>query len=250
MVGTETWERPQQDLEDLIASPNYQVLSYCRGREAPAIRTEGRLAGKEYPGKTGGGACIFYNKNTFKPTYTEIGVPAGIEAVWAVFSAQRMDSQFQKVKRICVASIYIAPRSPFKKETTSHIIETIHMMRARFNNEVHFLIAGDFNRVDITDVLLCYGALQQVCGVATRQGAALQLVLTDLHTFLHPPTDNTPIQVDKGSKGKDGDHHVIMLAPKANKDYVIKRKKRGYYQANARQTSPSLLCQIDVIQMG
>ena len=97
MVGTETWERPQQDLEDLIASPNYRVLSYCRGRETPGIRTEGRLAGKEYQGKTDGGACIFYNKNTFQPTDTEIGVPARIEAVRAVFSAQRMDSQFQKV---------------------------------------------------------------------------------------------------------------------------------------------------------
>ena len=77
-------------------------------------------------------------------------------------------------------------------------------MRARFNKEVHFLNAGDFNKVDVTDVLLFYGALQEVCEVATQKDAALQLVSTDLHTILHPSTAisfNPPVQVDKGSKG-------------------------------------------------
>ena len=149
-----------------------------------------------------------------------------MKAVWAVFSSRRMDSEFQRVKRICVASIYIAPRSPFKKETVTHIIETVHMMRARYNNEIHFILAGDFNRVDVTDVLLSYGALHQVCGVATRQGAALQLVITDLHTFLHPPTAKPPIQVDEGSVGKDGDHQTLILAPRASKDFIVQREKR------------------------
>ena len=226
LVATETWERPQKDLESLLSSPNYRVISYCRGREQPAIRTQGRLAGKEYPGNTGGGAAIFYNKNTFEATDIQIGVPAGVEAVWAVFSSRRMDSEFQRVKRIGVASIYIAPRSPFKKETVTHIIETVHMMRARYNNEIHFILAGDFNRVDVTDVLLRYGALHQVCGVATQQGAALQLVITDLHTFLHPPTAKPPIQVDEGSVGKDGDHQTLILAPRASKNFIVQREKR------------------------
>ena len=242
LVGTETWERPQQDLETLLGSPNYRVISYCRGREVPAVRMEGRLAGKEYPGKIGGGAAIFYNSNTFEAVDTQIGVPAGIEAVWSVFAPQRLDSQFQKVRRICVAAIYIAPRSPFKGETITHIIETIHMIRARFNNEVHFLVGGDFNRVEITDILLSYGALQQVCEVATRQGAALQLVMTDLHTFLHPPTAQPPIQVDEGSKGKNGDHQALILAPKANKDFVVKRERREIITRPMPETQIQAFC--------
>ena len=140
LVATETWERPHQVLESLLSSPNYSVLSYCRGREQPAIRTKGRLTGEKYPGNIGGGAAIFYNRNTFEVTDSEIGVPAGVEAVWAVFSPKRLDSQFQMVKRICVASIYIAPRSPFKTETVTHIIETVHMMRARYGNQIHFIL--------------------------------------------------------------------------------------------------------------
>ena len=70
---------------------------------------------------------MIFNKNTFEAIDTEFGVPAGVEAVWAVLAPSRLDGQFNKVKRICIGSIYIAPRSPYKEETITHIIETIHM---------------------------------------------------------------------------------------------------------------------------
>ena len=44
-------------------------------------------------------------------------------------------------------------------------------------------ISGDFNRVSVAQVLRSYGALQQVCSVATKKGATLELILTDLHPF-------------------------------------------------------------------
>ena len=90
-------------------------------------------------------------------------------------------------------------------------------MRARYNNEVHFLLAGDYNRVCIQDVLLSYGGLQQMCGVPTRKGATLQLILTDLHTYMHPPTALPPLQVDEGKAGVDSDHQALILAPKASR---------------------------------
>ena len=95
--------------------------------------------------------------------------------MWGVLSPRRLDDKFQKVKRICVGATYIAPRSPYKEDTITHIINTIHMIRARYNNEVNFLIAGDYNRVSIHDILLSYGGLQQMCGVPTRKGATLEL---------------------------------------------------------------------------
>ena len=226
LIGSESWERPRFDLTSLLDSPNYLAISYCRGRETPGIHPAGRKAGKPYPSKIGGGAAILYNKHRFELTDCEVGVPPGIEAVWGVFSPRRLDHQLQRVRRICVASIYIAPRSPFKKETISHIIHTIHLLRARYNNEVHFLLGGDFNRTSIQEVLLSYGALQQMCGVPTRKGASLQLVLTDLHTFMEPPSALPPIQKDDNAKGMDGDHQTLILAPKASKQFVVKREKR------------------------
>ena len=122
LVASESWERPRLPLEVLLDSPHYLTLSYCRGRDTPAVRTDGRHAGKLYPPKTGGGAAIFYNKHRFETIDTDIDVPAGIEAVWCVLSPRRMDSKEQRVKKICVASIYIAPRSPFKIETVQWTI--------------------------------------------------------------------------------------------------------------------------------
>ena len=62
--------------------------------------------------------------------------------------------------------------------------------------------------------------------MATRKGATLQLILTDLHTVMSPPTALPPIQVDDGKKGKDGDHQALILAPRASKDFVVKRQTR------------------------
>ena len=62
-------------------------------------------------------------------------------------------------------------------------------------------------------------AALQICNVPTRKGATLQLIITDLHTFMYPPTAEPPMQKDEGSKGMDGDHQTLMFAPKASKDF-------------------------------
>ena len=225
LIASESWERPHYDLNQLLDSPNYVALSYCRGRETPATRMDGQHAGKSYPGKTGGGAAIIYNRLRFEASDTDISVPLGVEIKWCVFTPLQLNDKFQDVKRICVAAIYIAPRSPYKEESVDHIIHTIHHIRAKYNNDVHFLLAGDFNCVGIQDILDCYGVMHQVCGVPTRKGASLQLVLTDLHTHMYPPTAQLPIQRDEGAKGVDGDHQTLILAPKASAQFVVKRER-------------------------
>ena len=102
LIGSESWERPRFNINSLIDSPNFQAISYCRGRETPGIRPAGRQAGKPYPSKIGGGAVILYNKNRFELIDSQIGVSPGIEAVWGVFSARRMDHQLQRVKNVCI----------------------------------------------------------------------------------------------------------------------------------------------------
>ena len=106
------------------------------------------------------------------------------------------------------------------------ICAPLHPTRAKYNNEVHFYIGGDFNRVGVQQVLRSYGGLQQVCGVPTRQGATLELILTDLHTFYHPPTCLPPLKVDQGVTGKDSDHSILVWAPKASSRFKVEREKR------------------------
>ena len=70
--------------------------------------------------------------------------------------------------------------------------------------------------------------------VPTRKGATLQLILTDLHTFMYPPTSHPPLQVDEGKAGVDSDHQALILAPKASKHFVKKTgKKANKNKANA-----------------
>ena len=117
----------------------------------------------------------------------------------------------------------MSPRSKFKNETIDHIIATIHILRAKYDNDVKFLIGGDVNRLDISEILECYGALRQVVSVPTRKAATLSVLITDL---CHPPTTLPPLQVDSGKTGKDSDHCVVVFAPRNNSQYRVTRKKK------------------------
>ena len=214
---SESWKRPPNNLNKLLDVPHLSCISYCRGRDDAAWSVRGP--------KVGGGAAILYNNTRFKALEPEVGVPEGVEAAWVVLAPVRLDSNLQRVKRICVGSIYISPKSKYKDETITHIIHTIHAMRAKYNHEVHFYISGDFNKVSVAQVLRSYGALQQVCSVATRKNATLELILTDLHSYYHPPTCLPPLKVDSDKKGKDSDHRVLVGAPKASKKFKIEREK-------------------------
>ena len=94
----------------------------------------------------------------------------------------------------------------------------------------------------VEDILRSYGALQQICNVPTRKGATLQLIITDLHTFMYPPTAEPPMQKDEGSKGMDGDHQTLMFAPKASKDFFVKRAKRKIKTRPLPQTKVDAFC--------
>ena len=133
------------------------------------------------------------------------------------------NSHNQKVKIIAVGSYYVSPKSRHKDEIIEHIISTIHQVRAKYDNDVHFLVGGDFNRLEITDILDSYGALKQIISVPTRKTALLEIILTDLHTLFHPPTTLPPLQVDTGKLGANGDHNVVVLAPICNPDYKLER---------------------------
>ena len=151
---------------------------------------------------------------------------SALENCWALFTPKSENNNQLKIKRIAVGSYYVSPRSRYKQEVIEHIISTIHQLRAEYNNEVHFICGGDFNRLDISDILDSYGALKQIVSVKTRKDATLEIILTDLHTLFHPPTTLPPLQVDSDKTGRDSDHDMVVLAPVCNADYRMQRKKK------------------------
>ena len=112
---------------------------------------------------------MIYNESKFKVEKINVNIEEGIESVWVMMTPRILDHKLQKVKRICVGSLYIAPRSEMKSETMSHIIQTIHYIRSKYDNQVHFVIGGDVNKTDYTDVIDAYGALKQCVTVGTRK---------------------------------------------------------------------------------
>ena len=207
---SESWEVVgRTPLQELLNSTHYKVISFKRGR-----------------GRTGGGAAIVYDETRFMVEEVVHGVPDGVEAAWALLTPRQYDHHLQNIKRICVGSIYISPRSRKKVETIEHLTHTVHTIRATFNNEVHFCFGGDFNKVDFSEVLECYGALQSVLQVPTRQGAKLEVLITDLHRWYHPPTTLGPLKVDSDKQGKDSDHLMAIFAPKTDNKFKVSRQKR------------------------
>ena len=131
-----------------------------------------------------------------------------------------------KYNKILVGAIYIAPRTEYKPEAVSHIIETMQCMQAKYENQLGQIITGDFNRTDISDILDSDGSLMQVCSVATRETSTLENVITNMATLFHPPTTRPPLKQDKDKKGKPSDHNIIIMAPKSNIQFQQKRKVR------------------------
>ena len=210
-IISETWEYEgrRTSLEDFLANTPYKVHSYRRPQ-----------------GRTGGCCAIVFNESRFKVEKVNVNVQEGIESVWVIMTPKILDHKLQRIKRICVSSIYIAPRSAMKSETMSHIIQTIHFIRSKYDNQVSFCLGGDVNRTDYSDVIDAYGALKQCVTVGTRKEATLEIILSDIMTLYHPPTTLAPLQVDKGKKGKNSDHYNLVFAPRSDPNFMIEQQKR------------------------
>ena len=152
-------------------------------------------------------------------------MPVGVEAAWALFTPQS-STVHHKVKKIAVGTFYVSPKSVHKDATIDHIIQSIHVLRSQFDNAIHFLLGGDLNRLKIEPILDSYGALKKVISTGTRKGATLENIITDLHSFYHPPTTLPPLQLDEGKKGADSDHQVVVFAPTSNSNFMKERIKK------------------------
>ena len=196
-ICSETWEREDKPLTELLQLKNYKINSHRR----PKVKAN----------KQPGGACaLIYNENRFKVTNLDIHVPKGVEACWSVFKPLNKNDQ---VKNIAIASVYVSPNSRYKTATINHIIEAIQLLRSQYDNNINYLIGGDLNRLNINRILSSYTPLRQIITEPTRYTATLENIITDLHTLYQPPTCLPPLQVDLDKPGKDSDHNIVILSP-------------------------------------
>ena len=151
-------------------------------------------------------------------------MPEGVEVVWCVITPKNTPKH-AKIKNICISSVYISPKSRYKKETIAHIIESIHLIRSFYDNTISFCISGDFNKYPYQDILDSLGSLQNIQFEATRKGEVLDLIITDMHTSYLPSLTLSPLEVDANKKGVASDHRILVFPPAKNEKSVIRREK-------------------------
>ena len=133
-----------------------------------------------------------------------------MEVCWSIFKPVNKTDLTQN---IAIASIYVSPNSGYKTVTINHIIDTIHLLRARYDNQINYIIGGDLNKLKIDKILDAYGPLRQIITDPTRYSATLENIITDLHTLYQVPQCLPPLQVDQDKVGKDSDHNIVILPP-------------------------------------
>ena len=116
---SETWERVLPNLEMLIDSETYNVISRKRA------------------GHPGGGVAILVKKtyNTLDP---DLNPPQGIEVIWRILRVKVKNRTFH----IGLSALYVPPRSRLMNETVEFIISSIHILNARYK-DITFLIGGE-----------------------------------------------------------------------------------------------------------
>ena len=144
-----------------------------------------------------------------------ITVPVGVEAVWALITPKTRNPR-SEVKHIAVCSLYYrGPKSTKRKELFDHVAESFHLLTAKYGSDLHFIIAGDTNRLNLSPILDLSSALKQVVLVPTRlhPDAILDPIITTLARFYCEPVTKPPINNDERNGGKPSDHLVVLMLP-------------------------------------
>ena len=197
---SESWQRENYKLEDLLELENFKIITNVKERDFK-----------------GGKPAIFINLEKYHVKQLcpdPITVPIGVEAVWCLVTPKFRNIN-SKVKRIAVAAIYYrGPKSTKKKELFDHISETFHFLSGLYGSELHFIIAGDTNRLNLDPILNLSPRLIQCVKVPTRLNpdAILDPIITTLHSLYSEPITMPPIN-NNLENGKPSDHLVVLMRP-------------------------------------
>ena len=167
--------------------------------------------------KKGGKPAILVNEEMFhvKELCPDvITVPIGVEAVWALLIPKNLPPN-SRIKQIAVASIYYSSKQTRKDDFLDHISQSYNTLCAKYGDKLGFIIAGDFNQMNIKPLLNLSPDLRQVVTTITRTNpdAILDKILTNLHSYYLSPTTLPPLDNDTGVSGKPSDHLIVVFKP-------------------------------------
>ena len=195
---SESWDREGNGLEKVIRMDDYQIVKNIVQRRS----------------KGGKPALIIKKEKYFIKELcpSVITVPPTVEATWALLTPKIQNNS--EVKHIAVASVYYAKRTK-RKDFIDHIIEAYNVLLAKYGQGLQFIIAGDYNRLNIKPILNLSPNLSQMVSIPTRTNpnATLDKIITTLGKYYLPPTSLPPLDNDVNGNGKPSDHLIIIMRP-------------------------------------
>ena len=197
---SESWEREDLTLEEVIEIEDFKVISNVHQRK----------------GK-GGRPAIIVNTKKFDVenlTNTQISIPWGAEIVWAVLTPKNI-SNASKMQKIVVASVYCKPDSRKKTLLLDHIAEVYNLLSAKYKKGLHWIICGDTNDLRLDPILMLSPNLKQCVQNFTRLNPPriLDPIITSLSAFYQIPECLPPLDPDPDCDGKPSDHKMVVMTP-------------------------------------
>ena len=215
---SETWERENKTLSEIINLEDYVVISNVYQRD----------------GVGGRPALVVNNKkfNVRNITNTLVPVMWGVEAVWAIISPKQFN-QTSKIQHIACAAIYSKPGSHHKTDMLNHLSDAFKIVSTKFGRGVHFKIAGDTNELRLKPIIDLSPNFVQTVKIPTRvdkttgKEAMLDPIITTLSKYYQEAQVLQPLDSDPEKKGKPSDHKIVKVLPISsfqNKSARVTRK--------------------------
>ena len=201
---SESWERENLQLDELIHLENHKVISNVFQRK----------------GK-GGRPAIFVNTEKYHVqdiTNTMVNIKWGVEAVWCSVTPKNVTKD-SKIQKIACAAIYSKPGSKHKSDLLDHLSDAFNILSAKFGNGIHFCIAGDTNELNLNPILSLSPKLVQVVRKPTRvdpitgNESILDPIITTLSQYHQEPLCLEPLQSDPEKNGTKSDHKIVLMIP-------------------------------------
>ena len=197
---SESWERVEDPLDNLIKLPNHTVISNPHQRKGAGGRPALIINHKKY--------------NIKNLTQSLIEIPWGVEATWALISPKEKTSD-SLIKWIAVCSLYSKPNSRKKALLLDHISQAFHLISTKYGDGLHFIIAGDTNDLKLDNILNLSHNMKQLVVDMTRLNppALLDPIISTLGSYYQRPVCLPPLNPDPEANGAPSDHLIVIMKP-------------------------------------
>ena len=197
---SESWERPDEPLEDIINLPNHTVISNPHQRRG-----------------VGGRPALIINNEKYHVrniTQSLIDIPWGVEATWAIMSPKTVTND-STIQKIAVCSLYSKPNSKKKTLLLDHINQAFHTISTKYGRGLHFIISGDTNDLKLDNILNLSPNMRQLVQGVTRLDppAMLDPIISTLGCYYQQPVCLPPLDADPDSNGSPSDHLIVVMRP-------------------------------------